>query len=333
MTTFDEATKQKAKSILHKLREEIAARSSDDPVKQTQLAAYWTSRDGLFRQLACRIIQVQDQAGTNARPTTEDEALREFAKDVLQKAKTDTQLAEFTNWLNGRHKFLSAISGRLWHFAGELEPARPVPHSFKFEVLAHGGWSSNAQRYETEDQARSAGESLRMRWMAVEDYRVVPVDEPPNQPSPAVAPPAQPTEETEPRQPTIIHVRDKKPVTPQLPPPLPMSAYVRPAVQELFDYQLYYKGVFGRNRTEKTGSAVLFKHIPRTTPKSLSDLMPRIRETLADPGVSTKPGVDLVLVVKELPIELDRGFEKFLIGSGQELYRGMKSVLLKTEIG
>ena len=29
----------------------------------------------------------------------------------------------------------------------------------------------------------------------------------------------------------------------------------------------------------------------------------------------------------------NRGFEKFLIGSGQELYRGMKSVLLKTEIG
>ena len=135
----------------------------------------------------------------------------------------------------------------------------------------------------------------------------------------------------EPRQPIIIHVRDKKPVTPQLPPPLPMSAYVRPAVQELFDYQLYYKGVFGRNRTEKTGSAVIFKHIPRTAPKSLSDLMPRIREILADPGVSTKPGVDLVLVVKELPIELDRGFEKFLIGSGQELYRGMKSVLPKTE--
>ena len=135
----------------------------------------------------------------------------------------------------------------------------------------------------------------------------------------------------EPWQPIIIHVRDKKPVTPQLPPPLPMSAYVRPAVQELFDYQLYYKGVFGRNRTEKTGSAVIFKHIPRTAPRSLSDLMPRIREILADPGVSTKPGVDLVLVVKELPIELDRGFEKFLIGSGQELYRGMKSVLLKTE--
>ena len=130
----------------------------------------------------------------------------------------------------------------------------------------------------------------------------------------------------EPPQPIVIQVGDKKPVTPQPPPP-----YVRPAVQELFDYQLYYKGVFGRNRTEKTGSAVLFRHIQRTAPKSLSDLMPRIREILADPGVSTKPGVDLVLVVKELPIELDRGFEKFLIGSGQELYRGMKSVLLKTE--
>ena len=135
----------------------------------------------------------------------------------------------------------------------------------------------------------------------------------------------------EPPQPIVIHVRDKKPVTPQLPPPLPMSAYVRPPVQELFDYHLFYKGVFGRNRTEKTGSAVLLKHIPRTAPKSLLDLMPRIREILADPGMSTKPGADLVIVVKELPIELDRGFEKSLIGSGQELYRGMKSVLLKTE--
>lgn len=135
----------------------------------------------------------------------------------------------------------------------------------------------------------------------------------------------------EPPQPIVIHVRDKKPVTPQLPPPLPMSAYVRPPVQELFDYHLFYKGVFGRNRTEKTGNAVLLKHIPRTAPKSLLDLMPRIREILADPGMSTKPGADLVIVVKELPIELDRGFEKFLIGSGQELYRGMKSALLRTE--
>jgi hypothetical protein len=56
--------------------------------------------------------------------------------------------------------------------------------SFKVEVLAHGGWSSNAQRYETEEQAKAAGESLFSRWTAVEKFRVVPSTDPPNQPRP-----------------------------------------------------------------------------------------------------------------------------------------------------
>ncbi len=63
------------------------------------------------------------------------------------------------------------------------EPVQPTTNqSFKYEVLAHGGWSSNAQRYETEEQARAAGESLSSRWTAVEKYRVVPSTDPPNQP-------------------------------------------------------------------------------------------------------------------------------------------------------
>ena len=75
--------------------------------------------------------------------------------------------------------------------APRTEPAHPTTNqSFKYEVLAHGGWSSNAQRYETEEQARAAGESLFSRWTAVEKFRVVPSTDPPNQP--AVEPP-QPT--------------------------------------------------------------------------------------------------------------------------------------------
>jgi hypothetical protein len=90
------------------------------------------------------------------------------------------------------------------------EPVQPTTNqSFKFEVLAHGGWSSNAQRYETEEQARAAGESLSSRWTAVEKYRVVPSTDPPNQPKTEPLPeekPAPPPADTavEPPQPTKI---------------------------------------------------------------------------------------------------------------------------------
>lgn len=89
--------------------------------------------------------------------------------------------------------------------APRTEPAHPMTNqSFKYEVLAHGGWSSNAQRYETEEQARAAGKSLSSRWTAVEDYRVVPSTDPPNQTEPP--PPASPPADTavEPPQPTKI---------------------------------------------------------------------------------------------------------------------------------
>ena len=94
--------------------------------------------------------------------------------------------------------------------APRTEPAHPTTNqSFKFEVLAHGGWSSNAQRYETEEQARAAGESLFSRWTAVEKFRVVPSTDPPNQPTTEPPPeekPAPPPADTavEPPQPTKI---------------------------------------------------------------------------------------------------------------------------------
>ena len=67
MTTFDEATKQKARFILKRLREESAARSSDDPVKQSQMAAYWLARDGLFRQLAGRVVLAVQTPNSNVK--------------------------------------------------------------------------------------------------------------------------------------------------------------------------------------------------------------------------------------------------------------------------
>jgi hypothetical protein len=94
--------------------------------------------------------------------------------------------------------------------AQRTEPAQATTNqSFKYEVLAHGGWSSNAQRYETEEQARAAGESLSSRWTAVEKYRVVPSTDPPNQPKTEPLPeekPAAPPADTavEPPQPTKI---------------------------------------------------------------------------------------------------------------------------------
>ncbi|MBK8759176.1 MAG: hypothetical protein IPM03_01795 [Sulfuritalea sp.] len=104
------------------------------------------------------------------------------------------------------------------------EQSQSKPHSFKFEVLAGGGWASNSQRYETPDQAQSAARELSSRWMAVEDWRVVPSDEPPNQQSKIV----------------VIQVGDKPPVTPVAPPPQPQE-------ENVLRYSLQIRGRWGES--------------------------------------------------------------------------------------
>ena len=51
--------------------------------------------------------------------------------------------------------------------------------SFKPEVIADssGNWSSNALRFATEEEAKIYADDLMMRWTAVQDTRVVDVDE------------------------------------------------------------------------------------------------------------------------------------------------------------
>jgi len=54
--------------------------------------------------------------------------------------------------------------------------------SYKVEVIADnsGKWAGNGMRYSTEDAAREAGQSLASRWTLVQQWRVVPSDDAPN---------------------------------------------------------------------------------------------------------------------------------------------------------
>ena len=253
-TTFDEATIIRAKTVLQRLRVESAARSSDDPVRQTQRAVYWLSRDGLFRQLACRIVQaIQNQAGTNGGPTTKEDALSAFSNDVLQNAKTETQRIEFTHWLNARHKFLSTIAGRLWFFANELEPAA---------------------------------------------HRVVPVDEPSNQPKPD-------------SRIMFIHVGDKPPTRPAVEHP------PQPQEESVLRYSLQIRGRWGRKRTDDFLSVDLAKRVDPKAPWALTTLQLMMFNKVRE--LAVQPGARLKLVESPMTISSD-GTERFLLGSDRTLH-------------
>lgn len=215
------------------------------------------------------------------------------------------------------------------------EPAQPTTNqSFKVEVLAHGGWSSNAQRYETEEQAKAAGESLFSRWTAVEKYRVVPSTDPPNQPKPEppsvpVPPSVTPPDTTAPDQRILfVHVGDKprKPPTPQLPPPLPMAAYVRspqptPQTQvmeeEVLRYSVDIRGQWGRRRKDDFISVVLAKRIDPKKPLPLDTLLTMMRNKVAE--LKVKPGAVIKLVEQPWTVS-SNGVERTSLLSGRTVH-------------
>ncbi len=88
-----------------------------------------------------------------------------------------------------RHRapLLSALAILLDAAAGTVASPPASPSSFKVEVQTSGdtAWSSNAQRFATREQAEAAGKDLFARWIAVQQYLVVPSPDPPNQPLPA----------------------------------------------------------------------------------------------------------------------------------------------------
>jgi hypothetical protein len=54
---------------------------------------------------------------------------------------------------------------------------------FISEVLVSGAWSRNAVVWPDEESAQSAGADLMGRWMLVQDFRSVSVEEQPNRPT------------------------------------------------------------------------------------------------------------------------------------------------------
>lgn len=52
--------------------------------------------------------------------------------------------------------------------------------SFKPEFLVNGAWSSNAQRFATEDEARTSAVARMAVWFAVDDYRATESPDPVN---------------------------------------------------------------------------------------------------------------------------------------------------------
>jgi len=247
-----------------------------------------------------------------------------------------------------------SYNGRIWQgwdplsktevdFAGTpmpaldwTEPAQPMSNqSFKVEVLAHGGWSSNAQRYETEEQAKAAGESLFSRWTAVEKFRVVPSTDQPNQPKPEPlsvppTPSAPPPDTTASDQRILfVHVGDKplKSLTPQLPPPLPMEAYVRGAHQptpqtqvmeeEVLRYSVDIRGQWGKRRKDDFISVVLAKRIDPKKPLPLDTLLTMMRNKLTE--LKVKPGAVVKLVEQPWTVS-STGIERTSLLSGRTVH-------------
>ena len=154
--------------------------------------------------------------------------------------------------------------------------------------------SSNSQRYETPDQAQSAARELSSRWMAVEDWRVVPSDEPPNQQSKIV----------------VIQVGDKPPVTPVAPPPQPQE-------ENVLRYSLQIRGRWGRKRTDDFLSVDLAKRVDPKAPWALTTLQIMMFNKIRE--LAVQPGARLKLVESPMTISSD-GAERFLLGSDRTLH-------------
>lgn len=94
---------------------------------------------------------------------------------------------------------------------------------------------------------------------------------------------------------------------------------------EVYDYRVTFTGIFGRNRTVKDESVKLLRHVPRSEPKTIEELMPLIRDVLEEQRVRN----DATVVVREYPLEITAdGFEKHVIGSVRVLFRGSAKDIL-----
>lgn len=196
--------------------------------------------------------------------------------------------------------------------APSTEPAHPTTNqSFKFEVLAQGGWSSNAQRYETEEQARAAGKSLSLRWTAVEDYRVVPSTDPPNQPTsepPPAEKPAAPPAASD-KKILFIHVGDKpsKPTE-----PIPSSDE-----EVVLRYSVEIRGRWGRKRTDGFMSVDIVKRVDPKKPLPTETLLTMMNNKLAE--LKVMPGAVVKLI--EQPWTVSRtGVERTSLLSGRTVH-------------
>lgn len=95
---------------------------------------------------------------------------------------------------------------------------------------------------------------------------------------------------------------------------------------ELLDYSLFVVGVFGRNRTPHDLTKRILSDVPRSSPKTLDELVPKVRELLELEKVRS----DAKIVVKEWKTERTAsGIERTLLGSARELFRGSAKDLLQ----
>ena len=105
---------------------------------------------------------------------TEAEARQAYLENYEQGwqglgAITSMPLGEFKDWALDPVKTRKPLS---------LKAAPAAQKSFKVEITDGSGWGSNAQRFATAAEAKSAGDELMSRWMGAKDMRVVPSDEP-----------------------------------------------------------------------------------------------------------------------------------------------------------
>ncbi len=155
----------------------VIAESSKTPAA----SQYWERKRPLFRQLAIRVVQAM-QEGLSKEPAVA-RSISELRSEVLQRAATDSARLAYREWFDRRGVFLSGVAKRLWEGATMANfPQQSIQHtgSYKAEMKVNGGWSSNARRYATREEADAAGQDLYSRWTSVEEYRVVPSSDPPN---------------------------------------------------------------------------------------------------------------------------------------------------------
>lgn len=55
-----------------------------------------------------------------------------------------------------------------------------MPTSWKAEMFVQKEWTSNQQRFATEEEAKAAGSNLYGRWTLVDKYKATPTEDPVN---------------------------------------------------------------------------------------------------------------------------------------------------------